>query len=209
MADRIIKIITPATSYDLMTLDELKVSMSISPTDSSQDALLQQYITRFSDVVARTCNRTFGYETVSETWRCPMSSSRLFLSHYPVDETTITKLESPRGTAVDPSNYEVEPISGKIELLQGFSQPVDVIYSGGYNLPNEAPNALKEATELMIREAMALAQRLLNSGIRMIGHKEARVMFFDPLALLMKTQGFGWATTSANALLMHYTRFEA
>jgi hypothetical protein len=61
---------------------------------------------------------------------------------------------------------------------------------------------------LMIREGQALAQRMLNSGVRSISHRESRVMFFDPLALLTKTQGLGFATSAANSLLMHYVRFE-
>jgi hypothetical protein len=93
-------------------------------------------------------------------------------------------------------------------LLQTWAEPITITYSGGYVLPDDCPPALKQVTELMIREGQALAQRMLNSGIRSISHRESRVQFFDPLALLTKTEGFGFATTAANALLMHYVRFE-
>jgi hypothetical protein len=213
MADRVVKVLTPADSYDLLSLDELKVAMEIPASDTSQDVLLQQYITRFSDVVATTCNRVFAYEEVAEIWRCTNvdfinGMKRLFVTHYPIDPTAQIVLESPTGTPLDPSTYVVEEKSGKVELLQTWAEPITITYSGGYDLPEEAPPALKQATELMIREGQALAQRMLNSGIRSISHRESRVMFFDPLTLLTKTEGFGFATTAANALLMHYVRLE-
>jgi hypothetical protein len=213
MADRVCKVLTPAPTYDLLTLDELKVSMAIPPTDTTQDAQLSQLITRFSDVIATTCNRVFAYEEVKETWRCTMQDSaagmlRLFPSHYPILEADLESITLSDGTVVDPSTYVVEEKSGKIELLQSATQPLTVTYKGGYVVPGACPPALKEACELMIREEQALVNRLLNSGIRSVSHKDSRVMYFDPLALLTRSQGFGFATTAANALLMHYVRFE-
>ena len=213
MADRIIKVLTPADSYDLLSLDELKVAMEIDPTDTTQDELLQQYITRYSDVIATTCNRVFAYEEVAEIWRCTNvdhtnGMKRLYVTHYPIDPDATLTLESPTGSPIDPSSYAIEEKSGKVELLQTWAEPITITYSGGYDLPEEAPPALKQATELMIREGQALAQRMLNSGVRSISHRESRVMFFDPLTLLTKTQGLGFATTAANSLLMHYVRFE-
>ena len=213
MADRITNVITPASSYDLLSLDELKASMLIDPSDTSQDTILQQYITRFSDVIATTCNRVFAYEEVSEIWQCAgvdygNAMKRLYVTHYPIDGAATMVLESPTGMPLDPSTYAIEAKSGKVELLQTWAEPIRITYSGGYRLPQECPQALKQVAELMIREGMALAQRMLNSGIRSISHRESRVMFFDPLALLTKTQGFGFATTKDNAMLMHYVRLE-
>jgi len=213
VADRVIKILTPASTYDLMLLGDLKSSMGIPPTDTSQDAQLAQLITQYSDVIATTCNRVFAYEEVQETWQCTNyddtnSMKRLFLSHYPVDEADVISVESPTGSLLDPSTYVIEEKSGKIELLQTASEPITVHYSGGYDVPTETPPALKLACELMIREGQALFNRLLNSGIRSISHKESRVMYFDPLSLLTKNTGFGFATSAANNLLMHYVRLE-
>jgi hypothetical protein len=213
MADRVVNVLVPSETYDLLSLDELKLSMQIDPDDTSQDATLAQYITRYSDVVATTCNRVFAYETVAEIWRCTNidyinGMKRLFVSHYPIDPEATMTLESPTGTPLDPSIYVIEAKSGKVELLQTWAEPITFTYSGGYDLPDDCPPALKQATELMIREGQALAQRFLNSGIRSLSHKDSRVQFFDPLALLTKAQGLGFATTAANALLMHYVRFE-
>jgi hypothetical protein len=214
MADRVIRILTPAASYDLMTLDELKVLFGVPPSDTSQDAVFQSYITGYSDVIATVCNRVFAYEEVSEIWRCTNyddsnAMKRLFLSHYPVVEADVISVESPTGTPLDPSTYVIEEKSGKIELLETSDEPITVHYSGGYALPDATPPALKAALELMIREAQAMLQRLGAGGIRSITHKEARVQFYDPLAILSKEKGlFGFGSTQANALLMHYVRFE-
>ena len=208
MADIITKILTPADTFDL-SLDELKASMGIEPTDTSQDTQLQAQITRYSDVVSTLCNRVFAREEVRETWRC-LQSRRIFLSHWPAVESDIASVECPRGSPLDAGAYEFEEKSGKIELFESRSEPIVVTYTGGYDLPDEAPPALKQATELMIREALATMRGLDTSGIRSISHKEARVMFFDPLAgsraAALKTAG--WSMNTMNALLMHYVRLE-
>lgn len=218
MADRIVKIITPSDTYDLITLDEVKLMMGIPTTDTSQDELLQTYISQYSDVVATLCNRVFAYEEVSEIWRCvnyddTNSMKRLFLSHYPIDTDAGIFIESPTGTPLDPTTYAVEAKSGKIEFLGTNSEPISVTYSGGYELPEGAPPALKQATILMVREGQALMNRLAVSGIRSISHKESRVMYFDNTTMANKALFSGSAMSgllggAANNLLMHYIRLE-
>ena len=209
MADVIIKILTPADTYDLLSLEELKASMGIDPVDTAQDEQLEQLITRFSDVISTLCNRVFAKEEVRETWRC-LGSRRLFLSHWPAKEENIESVECPRGTILDPSAYEFEEKSGKLELFESRAEPIVVTYTGGFDLPEDAPPALKQACEIMIREDRAVIRGLETSGIRSITHKEARVMFFDPLASagVASQKSFGWAMNTTNALLMHYVRLE-
>jgi len=212
MADIIIKILVAAESFDLLSLDELKAALGIPPADTTQDAQLQTLITRYSDVVSVLCNRVFAKEEVRETWRC-LGSRRVFLSHWPAHEEDIASVESPRGSVLDPSGYEFEEKSGKLELFATQSEPVVINYTGGFDLPDEAPPALKQATELLIREEMAYAARISMSGIRSISHKEARVQFFDPSVLeraqMAAKGGLGIALSpAANALLSHYIRLE-
>jgi len=206
MADIIIKILTPATQFDLLTLQEAKLALGI--TDNLSDAQLQQSITVYSDVVSELTNRVFAKERVRETWRC-LGSRRLFLSHWPIVETDIEKVECPRGTLMDPATYEIEERSGKIELFGPQPEPIEITYTGGVTLPDKAPPALKQATLLLIREDRATAQRQATSGIRSLSHKEARVMFFDPAQQLRAQGGGGNQTMNAvSALLSHYTRLE-
>jgi len=209
MADIIIKILQPAETFDLLSLEELKGMMGIPDTDTTQDEGLQTLITRYSDVISTLCNRVFAKEEVRETWRC-LGSRRIFLSHWPAKEEDIESVECPRGTILDPSDYEFEEKSGKLELFASRAEPIVVTYVGGFDLPDDAPPALKQACEIMIREDRAITRGLDTSGIRSITHKEARVQFFDPLASAGGSgqKGFGWTMNTTNALLMHYVRLE-
>jgi hypothetical protein len=210
MADIIIKVIEPAQTVDLMTLDELKTKLSISPANTAEDATLQLLITAYSDVIAVLCNRTFAKETLSETWR-DLDSNRIFLSHYPIaTETDVESVECPRGTDLDPSVLEIELASGKIELMASQSEPIVITYTGGYNLPDEAPPALKEALAIMIRNERMLAQQAAVGGVRSLSHKESRVVYFDPNAHRATTTSAAMMPMNApvNALLMHYVRLQ-
>jgi hypothetical protein len=205
--DSIINIITPATTFDLMSLEEMKEALKIPDTDTSQDAQLQNQITVMSDVIATECNRCFAKEEVQETWR-DLDSRRVYLSHWPTKAADITAVECPRGTPYDPSQWELEVASGKLSLFAGQDEPISVTYTGGYLLPDDAPPALKAACEIMIRNYRLWIARQLTSGIRSLSHKEARVMFFDPNVLLKQTGGtpFGAAAQAVKDLLYHYMR---
>jgi Phage gp6-like head-tail connector protein len=208
MVDTILKVLTPADSFDLLTLDELKDMLGIADTDTTQDDQLATYITQFSDIIARECNRTFAYEEMRETVRC-LQPRRYYTSHWPVKEDDIESIETPRGEFIDPSTYEVEEESGKIEFFGSRSEPIVVTYFGGYHLPDEAPPALKAACEMCIRDARTYAARQAVSGIRSISHKESRVMYFDVNAALGKNVGtpMDFVSDMVRTLLYHYMRF--
>jgi hypothetical protein len=214
MVDTVETIITPATSYDLLTLDELKITLGIPTTDTTNDIQMAQWITRASDTVSVKCNRIFATETLSELWT-GLSSNRIYLSHWPTKASDIEGVESPQGTPIDPSDWLLEERSGKLELIGSFAtaapQPILVTYTGGFDLPTDprpSLQALKQATELVIWEMRALAMRMQTSGIRSISHKEARVMFYDPLAFFKAAASAGGAMGAIDALLMHYVRFQ-
>src|SRR4051794_15783523 len=116
MADIIIKIITPAVDFALLTLDELKIMLGIAANDTTHDPQLQQDIDWYSATVSQITNRVFAKETVRETWR-DLGSRRVFLSHWPVKEGDIESVESPRGTLMPGTDYELEEGSGKLSLF--------------------------------------------------------------------------------------------
>lgn len=220
MADTIIKILEPAESFDFMTLDEAKLLLGISSADTSSDEQLKLLITQYSDVIMTTCNRIFAREKVRETWR-DLQSRRIYLSHWPVREEDIELVESPRGTLTPIENYydpdrggngywELEEQSGKLEIFGSQVEPIEVTYTGGYNLPDEAPPALKNASTVLIRAGRSEAARESVSGIRSIAHKDSRVMFFDGGGTGTKAAGGGVGTSPADlakSLLYHYMRF--
>jgi hypothetical protein len=218
MADRTIKVITPATIFDFLTLAEAKLLLGISSTDTSHDEQITMMITIFSQTIAEYCNRTFAKETVIETWREEFNG-RLFLSHWPVKEADIQTVSAGTGaTVLDVTEYELEEASGKLSFITnpGGSQsmpwdwPTVVTYTGGFDLPAEAPMPLKQATVLLIMEARMRLMQAQVAGIRQIAHKESRISFFDPNALLLKTLGahLGGINPAVDALLKHYMHVE-
>ena len=215
MVDIITKVLVPATDHTLLTLDEARLMIlnmpgGIPPTDEQ----LQQLIDQYSALIARLCNRTFAYETVRETWRdfeppYNTASRRLFLSHWPVKENEVTSVEVPRGTPLDPSGYEIEEAPGKLELFNGGGgDPIVVEYSGGYKLPDEAPDDLKQAVGLMIRQYRF--QNVIASGVRTVSHKESRVQYFSPkdMMAVQPTSGGMNVGNTIDSLLSHYRRIE-
>ena len=64
MADRTIKILTPADSFALLSLDELKVMLGIGAADVSSDPQLRQMIDWYSAYVSEVTNRVFARERV-------------------------------------------------------------------------------------------------------------------------------------------------
>ncbi|WP_338822110.1 hypothetical protein WDM22_38505 [Bradyrhizobium septentrionale] len=212
MADIWVKVLEEAESYDLLTLEELKTILDISAGDTSDDDQLKQWITHYSDVVATMCNRVFAKEKVVETWRgdtMPFDCPRIFLTHYPVAAADLESVESPRGSIINPTAYEIENRSGKLRLDGAWSEPITVTYKGGYKLPEEAPEALKQATGLLISSARAQITQVAVSGIKSITHRESRVQFMDT----NKASGGGGASVlgdtaeTVNALLYKYMRF--
>jgi hypothetical protein len=233
MADITIKVIEPAASIDLCTLDELKTMLDISSTD--EDEMLALWITQYSDVIATMCNRVFAKEKVQETWRGDLEPydterGRIFLTHYPVKDEDVEVVYAPTAypnpdtvrasrrsdelmqhtAPVEAPYYELENRSGKMQFFQSWSAPIRVTYTGGYLLPDEAPPALKQALALMVSAARMSQQRELTSGIRSISHRESRVMFFDVNQAMAKggaSGPLGAAADTVNALLYHYMRF--
>jgi hypothetical protein len=235
MADRTIAILTPATDTDLLTLDEAKQLMGQSIIDASDDAQLQLFIGINSVTVGTLCNRTFAREEVREEWRelgCQLSwpgyyypdyipyysgsagrsdAHRLFLSHWPVASADIESVESPQGTVLDPSTYEIETNSGKLSCLTGaFIEPVVVTYWGGYSLPNGCPLPLKQACNLLNVQSKLLAQLGSIAGIRQLRHKQSTVGFHDPLKIIEAAMGGHGSPTQMAVmnLLSKYMRFE-
>ena len=212
MADVTVKILEPATNFDFMTLEEAKLWLKIPEADTSQDELLQMMISVSSATIAEMCNRTFAREKVAETWR-EVGNGRVFLTHFPVKEIDIESVY-PGGTLYPVGGYELEEASGKLSNVSGYikasamwPQAIVVTYTGGFNLPDEAPLPLKHATWTLLLEARMRSLTAQFGGIRQLRHKEASVNFFNPNEVLMKSLGAGSATQQTiNSLLSQYMK---
>ena len=196
---QILNVITPSATYDLVTLDEMKMKLGIPTSNTQWDALIAELITNLSDTIARLCIRVFAYEAVHETFYqleddC---SRRLYLSRWPVvqgditgftqDASDITSwfasgqciLESATGTLYLPARY-VDAVMGPTGGAPWYGQ-IDVYYSGGYALPDGAPGAVKFAVEGLLREGYATWIRNPSLyGLRQVSHKESRVGYYGP-----------------------------
>ena len=202
-----------STAHDLLTLDECKLLLGMSTTDTTHDQQLTLQISIFSQEIARMANRIFARETGVEAWREDGGSGRVFLTHFPVKAADITNVTA-GGSVLDPSTYTLEERSGKL-ANRGMADPqaipwplpVYVTYTGGYNLPAEAPYPLKQACAILIMEARMRMVQAQVAGIRQVSHREARVTFFDPNAVLLRLGGKSPSMQAVEALLFQYTRF--
>jgi hypothetical protein len=209
-----IVVTTPASSIDLITLEELKRALNITATAS--DEMLGELITRVSDEIAAYCSRVFGYETVVETFTelSTDNKNRLFLARYPVpqDLTGITSITSGGSALAYPNGMLLDSLWGKLTLPSGvYTEQTIIDYSGGYRLPDEAPPALKQAAIMLMREAYYASVRG-DATVRMIGHKESRIIYFDPNLLARSTGGSSHGTPAQRAaadILSSFTRYEA
>jgi hypothetical protein len=211
MADVVVKILEPADEISFLSLREAKLLLGLPLTGAAEieDERLELQIAIASAQIMRLCNRMMARQRVIETWR-DFDAIKLFLRTFPVAEEDIEQI-TVGGATLGPDDYELEEQSGTLQGLSRFAAPVRIVYSGGYELPDDAPLDLKQATLLMLSSARSQATRESIEGIRMIAHKESRVIFFDPNASTAKTAGgqSSGLPTGVEPLLSRYTRFWA
>lgn len=212
VTQHILNVIEEASTQCLMTLDEAKVALRIPPTDASKDAELTMIIEGVSAQMATFANRVFGYEKVNETFYEIQSKKRLYFSRWPVKKTDIMSMELNGVDVTDDLSWVLEERKGFIYNPSVWTGTLDVIYAGGYKLPDDAPDDLKRAAGAAIREDYYTFERGATlSGVRMIAHKQARVMYYPPGQIGATQQQMGPAGTSATwnavmAVLNHYIR---
>ena len=217
-----VNVLTPNDVVGLISLEDCKILLDIASGDTSKDAQLQMLIDQNSMVLAEMANRdTWAKEKVIETWECvppvccPDGSARIWLTRAPVKKADIESVESPRGTIIDPNDYEVEERTGQVKFPGGASGQIIITYTGGFDLPDEAPLALQQAASMMVRSYRTEAAQASTSGagVRMIAHKESRIMYFSPKDMAGGTSGSsgGVSATSSDStiknLLSKYTRY--
>jgi hypothetical protein len=217
----LVNVLEPATEIGLISLDDLKIMLDIPAADTSKDEQLQMMIDQNSMMLAQMANReTWAKEKVVETWECvepvccPDGSCRIWLTRVPVKKADIESVESPAGYALDPADYDLEERTGQLKIPGGCSTQIIITYTGGYDLPDEAPLPLQQAAGLAVQQFRTQAQQAATggSGIRMLAHKESRIMYFSPKD--MAGGGSSGATTTSSAadtaiknLISKYTRF--
>jgi hypothetical protein len=221
MADRDISVQVAATTEDLISLAECKTLLGIAQLDTSRDAQLQMQISIASAMAADLANRKpnlgFGEKTLIEQWR-QVGNGRLLLMHWPIKDPAgilnVTAGAAPVIAGV--GGYRLDGPSGKLSVAANggsggtiWLQPVIVHYIGGYKLPTEAPLPLKQACAILVQEQRIRNVQAQTAGIRLLSHKDSRVAFYDPNALLLKSIGAkSIGMQAAEALIRPYIRIE-
>jgi hypothetical protein len=180
-------VLVPAATHDVTTLDIVKDELGID--DNNSDTRLSRWITETSDYMERWCNRVFCLEQVSELWR----SSEDFGLYWPTSYTTHGSFMEPRplvlrrypivqidtineqDTVLDAINYEVDGEVGRVwrttddgaARMHWWGSPISVVYSGGWDGPDNMPPALQQAclTLIKIRNDGRTRDRLQRSQI--------------------------------------------
>jgi hypothetical protein len=210
-----LNVLTPAATQDLITLADMKAKLGIPDTDTSKDLLLQELISNLSETLALMCNRVFGYEEVSETFYQldDGNSRRLYLSRWPVKATDITSItQNDTDTDLLPTLNDGWFLEEKTGTLYGrpdlgyWFGTINVVYSGGYNLPDETPPSLLFAFEALLREQYTVWSRNPGSfGVRQIRHKESAIGYYSPLQL-GSTTGLPATWTAVQSVLNKFMR---
>jgi hypothetical protein len=148
MRYRISRIITPAASLALVTLDQVKAALGIDPLDTSQDAALTQHIDQVSLAIDHYCDRTFARQSYRDQYRrvCDWLRAgeplRLRQPAIAVDVGGVPVLTvTEDGAALDPDlDWEIDIDSGELYRLNGsngFTSWTGAIviadYDGGFD----------------------------------------------------------------------------
>jgi hypothetical protein len=172
---------TDSAGPDLISLDDLKLALGID--DNSEDAELQAAITFQSRIIAEYCDRRFGLAQALETFvfdpgETMLARQALVLSLYPIVE--IIEVSTAGATAAD---YDVDPTSGRLWAGNGgywATGPgeVSVVYSGGYDLPEQAPARLQNAVIEAVKAGRTSGLR--DPSIREVQHGDTRISYVSP-----------------------------
>ena len=199
----ILEILSEATDSagpDLISLNDLKLALGIEGTD--EDAALQAAITMQSRLIAEYCNRRFGLAEALETFTFDFNENMLprqalTLSLYPVVE--VAEVSTAGATA---AGYEFDPDSGRLWTGgQWGADTIAVVYSGGYDLPEEAPARLQQAVIQAVNDGRTTGAR--DPGIREVQHGDTRVSYFTPS---LSTASSGYLSAVVVDLIKPYRR---
>jgi uncharacterized phiE125 gp8 family phage protein len=159
---RISRVVVPATSLALITLDQAKAALGIDAADTSQDAALAQLIAAVSTAIDNWCGRIFVRQTYRDQLRNVCNwlgtgepiNTRQWPIPLDVDEEPVLVITED-GTALDPAAWEADTDTGEIWRLDpsganggpsAWSGSTVVLdYDGGYDeIPDDVQSAALE-----------------------------------------------------------------
>jgi len=154
---RITRVITPAASLDLVTLDQAKVALGIAPGDTSKDAQIQQHITASSVAINNWCDRIFAVQVYRDQVRNAYGcyGEPFITRQYPIvvdDDGLPVVAVTENGAVLDPAYLEVYPDGGALYRLDSAAMPLGwgtalmvVDYTAGFDpIPPDVQGACLE-----------------------------------------------------------------
>lgn len=166
----IVAVTVPATDRNLTTLENAKLELGITDTDS--DAKLNLWIAQGSAIAAKYCNRVLVKETITETFRHEHHhflhhiqerrlSNGLHLTRYPIVTVASVTVDD---KLIDASEYEFDETelyrltAGGYPSSWHFGKSIVVVYDAGYT-PDTEPSDLERAVTAMVRDFRAATLR--------------------------------------------------
>jgi hypothetical protein len=150
-------ITTPASTRDLVSLDDVREQLSIKSTDTSPDTWLAKVLTRASRQAEQYCNRIFAEQTYQDYFG-PLSldaSTPLQLGQAPA--TTVVITVDNGASPLDDSQFLVDGNVGLIYWIGdagGWSamSNITIAYNGGFEtIPDDVQQAVIELCVLEFR----------------------------------------------------------
>jgi Phage gp6-like head-tail connector protein len=155
---RISRLITPAASLALITLDQAKAALGIDPADTSQDAALTQQIDQVSRAIDNYCDRIFVRQGYTDQYRYvynwlasgePLLTRQLPIAADVAGAAVVTISED--GVAVDLASFEADLERGALYRLDGTAPSswtgtsIVVDYDAGFvPIPEDVQSAALE-----------------------------------------------------------------
>lgn len=152
------RVVTPASSRALVTLDQAKIALGVDPDDDTKDAAINQLIDQVSAAIDRHCDRVFVQQGYRDQFRAVCSwlqagePLRVRQAPLAVDVAGVPVVAiTEDGAALDPADWEAQIETGELYRLGqgGFSQwsaaLIVVDYDGGFEpVPGDVQGAALE-----------------------------------------------------------------
>jgi hypothetical protein len=134
------RVIVPAASAGLISLDDAKSALGIPSTDTSKDAAVQANVDAISAAIVNYCDREFVVQTYRDTFRQLVGAfgEPLRSRQWPIPATggaptlyTVTV----DGVVIDPAAYDLDLSNGRAFLLESGWAGTAVLldYVAGYD----------------------------------------------------------------------------
>lgn len=167
----VLNVVTPAVSQDLTILATVKAECGI--TGTAEDANIEAWIDQASNACSAYCNRVFGLETVTETFRNRFNyvyrhenkAPSILLQRNPV--VTITSIVQDGTSLVADVDYQLDAKEGLLYRLDPASDALTfwnfnkltVTYSGGWALLGSLPLSIERACISHVKALRSSADR--------------------------------------------------